>query len=72
MTLNDRQDYFGQTVNIAARVQGSATSRQILTTASVVDDKKVTAVLTAAGLEPSPRPSMLRGIANEFLLFEIP
>jgi class 3 adenylate cyclase len=25
VTLNDRLDYFGQTVNIAARVQGSLT-----------------------------------------------
>src|SRR6266571_3494676 len=29
VTLNDRQDYFGQTVNIAARVQGLAASRSI-------------------------------------------
>ena len=27
VSLNDRQDYFGRTVNIAARVQGLATSR---------------------------------------------
>ena len=27
VTMNDRQDYFGQTVNIASRVQGLATSR---------------------------------------------
>jgi class 3 adenylate cyclase len=72
VTLNDRQDYFGQTVNIAARVQGSATSRLILATASVVDDEKVGAVLAAAELTPTGRQSTLRGIANEFLLFEIP
>ncbi len=27
VTLNDRQDYFGQTVNMAARVQGLAMIR---------------------------------------------
>src|SRR2546430_2330171 len=31
VVLNDRQDYFGTTVNIAARVQGLADSRSILT-----------------------------------------
>jgi len=71
VTLNDRQDYFGQTVNIASRVQGSALAQQILTTAAVVDDAKVAAVLAAAGLTPSRRPSMLRGIADEFMLYEI-
>ena len=37
VTLNDRQDYFGQTVNIASRVQGLAVSRSILATGSIVD-----------------------------------
>src|SRR6266699_3618063 len=36
VTLNDRLDYFGQTVNIAARVQSLADSRAIFTTKSVV------------------------------------
>ncbi len=71
VTLNDRQDYFGQTVNIASRVQNSAVARQILATASVIDDSRVTAELAAAGLAPSRRLSMLRGIADEFVLFEI-
>ena len=30
VTLNDRLDYFGQTVNIASRVQGLASSRSVL------------------------------------------
>ena len=32
MNLNERQDYFGQTVNIASRVQGLAQTRSILAT----------------------------------------
>ena len=34
--LNERQDYFGQTVNIASRVQGLATSTAIFATDQVV------------------------------------
>ena len=37
--LNDRLDYFGQTVNIAARVQGLAVSRSIFATKPVVDEQ---------------------------------
>ena len=37
VVLNDRQDFFGQTVNIASRVQGLAQSRAIFATGSVVD-----------------------------------
>lgn len=72
VTLNDRQDYFGQTVNIASRVQGSVDSRHIHASAAVVGDAAVTAVLEAAGLSPRARPSLLRGIAEEVMLFEIP
>src|SRR6185503_14888620 len=38
VVLNERQDYFGQTVNIAARVQGLATARSIFATGQVVGD----------------------------------
>src|SRR5205085_3109557 len=37
VTLNDRLDYFGQTVNIAARVQGLAHERAIFATKPVVE-----------------------------------
>jgi class 3 adenylate cyclase len=35
--LNERQDYFGQTVNIAARVQSLSTSQEIHITGPVID-----------------------------------
>ena len=40
VTLNERQDYFGQTVNIASRVQGLATAQSIFATGAVVDDPR--------------------------------
>src|SRR6516164_7440649 len=40
VSLNERQDYFGQTVNIASRVQGLAMSRSILATAPVVHNPR--------------------------------
>ena len=41
VTLNDRLDYFGQTVNIAARVQGLADAKAIFATKPVVDHPQV-------------------------------
>ena len=38
--LNDRLDYFGQTVNIAARVQGLAVSHSIFATKPVVENRQ--------------------------------
>jgi class 3 adenylate cyclase len=38
VVLNERQDYFGTTVTVAARVQALADSRTILATRSVVTD----------------------------------
>src|SRR6202035_2460272 len=40
VTLNNSQDYFGHTVNVAARVQGLASSHAIFATKSVVEDTK--------------------------------
>jgi class 3 adenylate cyclase len=72
VSLNDRQDYFGQTVNIAARVQSRADSRAILATGSVIDDERTTGILATAGLQPLSGRYALRGIADELTLYEIP
>lgn len=72
VTFNDRQDYFGQTVNMAARVQGLATSRSIFATRSVVTDAQAREILSATGLEPVEQRAALRGISDEALVYEIP
>ena len=41
--LNERQDYFGQTVNIAARVQSLSTSQEIHITGPVIESPAVAA-----------------------------
>jgi class 3 adenylate cyclase len=70
--LDDRQDYFGQTVNVAARVQDLAQSRAIFTTGQVVGQAAVADVLRAEGLEPIPHQAALRGVSSEIALYEIP
>src|SRR5204863_5385807 len=71
VVLNDRQAYFGTTVNIAARVQGLAMSRSIFATGSVVEHPKTSNLLSASGLTPLPQQRQLRGIPAEFAVYEI-
>jgi class 3 adenylate cyclase len=72
VTLNERQDYFGQTVNIASRVQHLATAREIFATGAVVGDPRSSGVLEAKGVTPVSHPAALRGIASEVSIFAIP
>ena len=72
VVLNDRQDYFGTTVNIAARVQALADSRNILATRSVVTDPQASALLETSGLKLVSQSRALRGIADEVAVYEIP
>jgi class 3 adenylate cyclase len=72
VTLNDRQDYFGQTVNIASRVQGLAVSRAIFATDAVVENPEASQIIQLQGLQPTLQKTALRGINDEFLVYEIP
>jgi class 3 adenylate cyclase len=72
VSLNDRQDYFGRTVNIAARVQGLATSRSIFATRRVVNDSEASKLLQSNSIAPTPEKRSLRGIAKQVEIFEIP
>jgi class 3 adenylate cyclase len=72
VVLNERQDYFGQTVNIASRVQGLAASRSILASGAVVNDPQSEALLRSNGLIPVPRHDVLRGVNDNVAIYEIP
>jgi class 3 adenylate cyclase len=70
--LNERQDYFGQTVNIAARVQGLATSQAIHITGPVIEAPGVAAMLDTRAITPIQKQAALRGIADKIVVYEIP
>lgn len=72
VTLNDRQDYFGQTVNIAARVQGLAVSREIFATGPVVRHPEASKLLASGGLEPVPQQRAMRGVGAAVAIYAIP
>lgn len=62
VTLNERHDYFGTTVNIAARVQRLSHGGDVVMTRAVADDPEVADMLVGARLEVSQ--ASLRGIGE--------
>jgi len=69
--LNERQDYFGQTVNIAARVQSLSTSQEIHITGPVIDSPAVATILEREAIKPIQKEAALRGIADKIVVYEI-
>jgi class 3 adenylate cyclase len=64
VTLNERLDYFGQTVNVAARIQGLADGNEVYVSEEVWAEGKVREV--AAGFAVEARKERLKGIKGEF------
>jgi len=72
VTQNERQDYFGQTVNIASRVQGLATGFSIFATGPVVQHAEAAKLLATGSAVPIPRDHTLHGILSPVTVYEIP
>jgi class 3 adenylate cyclase len=70
--LNERLDYFGQTVNIAARVQSLAETRSIFATEPVVAHPEAVRLLSEAGLKAVAQQHSLKGISESYKVYEIP
>ena len=71
VSMNERQDYFGQTVNIASRIQGLADAQSILATGTVVDDLQAASLLRQNALMPESHDVSLRGIDRAVRVYEI-
>lgn len=69
VTMNDRLDYFGQTVNIASRVQGLADAEEIYVTNSIYDHAGVADLL--AGYQITASDARLKGIEREMKVYKI-
>jgi class 3 adenylate cyclase len=71
VSLNDRQDYFGQTVNIASRVQEIAPADGIFATEPIVRHAAVARMLEDAGLGARNLAASLRGIGDRVPVFAL-
>jgi class 3 adenylate cyclase len=69
VTLNDRLDFFGQTVNIAARVQGLADADEIYITEDVYREPGVKELL--GELHVTPEQANLKGVQRAVNVYRI-
>jgi class 3 adenylate cyclase len=67
VTLNERLDYFGGTVNMAARLEALSTGRDVVISDTVKSDPDVQALLSSAseGLDADSFQVPLKGFDNE-------
>ncbi len=65
VTLNDRLDYFGSTVNMAARLESLSTGDDVVISHAIYDDAEVRELIRAENLQATPFEMMLKGFDEE-------
>jgi class 3 adenylate cyclase len=65
VTLNDRLDYFGSTVNLAARLECLSSGSDVIISRSVYEDAKVQEVIESEGLSAEEFDMSLKGFDDE-------
>jgi len=65
VTLNDRLDYFGTTVNIASRLEGQAQGDDLIVSDEIMQNAAVQRVLTESNAGTKAFTTQLRGFVDE-------
>jgi class 3 adenylate cyclase len=68
VTLNDRLDYFGSVVNIAARLEGQSEGDDLVVSETVAHDPAVATLLAERAALITPFTAYLKGFAEPFSL----
>jgi adenylate cyclase len=71
VNANNLLDYFGSTVNIAARVQNESVGGDIVLTDALIDDPAVRPLLEQEGAILEPFERELRGLSQRFRLTRV-
>ena len=72
VTLNDRLDYFGSTVNLAARLEALSSGMDVIISRSVFEDAQVRELLDAKRLSATEFAMSLKGFEDErFALWRV-
>jgi class 3 adenylate cyclase len=71
VTSNRNLDFFGRSVNIAARVQGKSAENEVLFTQPVVSDPEVERYFIENKFKPEERPVSLKGIAEPLRVYSL-
>jgi class 3 adenylate cyclase len=72
VTLNDRLDYFGSTVNLAARLEALSSGMDVIISRAVFEDPQVRELVESKQLSASEFDMQLKGFENErFALWRV-
>jgi class 3 adenylate cyclase len=71
VTLNERLDYFGSTVNIAARLEGQSSGNDIITSDAIIVDPLVEEILRQEHLQVDPFVTSLKGFEDHQQLYRV-
>jgi adenylate cyclase len=72
VTMNDRLDYFGSTVNIAARLDALSSGGEVVISDAIACDPEVMALMLEEGITAEPFDAKLKGFDSEsFRLWRI-
>jgi class 3 adenylate cyclase len=71
VTLNERLDYFGSTVNVAARLAGLSEGDDIVMSDCVRDDPGVKAIMESRDIRPESFRAAIRGVEDDAMLWRV-
>lgn len=71
VNLNDRLDYFGTTVNLAARLQDKSQGGDVVVSEKLWRDPAVTHLLETLGVNVTSFATSIKGFAEHFSLFRL-
>lgn len=71
VTSNDKLDYFGRTVNIAARVQGLSGGNDIMLSKTVYDELNIKELVGSYGWKTKPIQANLKGVQGLYDIIHI-
>jgi class 3 adenylate cyclase len=71
VTLNERIDYFGTTVNIAARVQGLSDGRDVMASGAIFGESNAADYLRGKGWLSEPFTTSLKGLKSSYQVHKL-
>ena len=71
VTLNERIDYFGTTVNIAARVQGLSDGRDVMASGAIFNESNAAELLREKGWANEPFTTSLKGLKASYQVHKL-
>ena len=71
VTLNERIDYFGTTVNVAARVQGLSDGRDVMASGAIFAESSAADYLGEKGWQSEPFTTSLKGLKSSYQVHKL-